>query len=62
MAKPTGVSGFFRVQTDAQGQISSGFIQTSYSAEKAEVEMQMVMAFIGSTNKLLASSNGSSVI
>ena len=59
MAKPTGVSGFFRAETDAQGQLSGRFVQTPYSAEKSEVEAQMVVAFIASMNKLLVLSNES---
>lgn len=56
MAKPSGVSGFFQVKVNQQGQISGTFQQTPYSAEKAEVELQMVIAFIASMNKHLAPS------
>ena len=56
MAKPSGVSGFFQVRVNEQGQITGTFEQTPYAAEKAEVELQMVTSFIASMNKHLASS------
>ena len=54
MAKPTGVSGSFRVHLGEDGQISGSFEQIPFSDAKAAVEKQMVERFIASMDKHLA--------
>lgn len=56
MAKPTGISGFFRVQVVSDGRVSGGFEQTHFSEDKALVEERIVDRFLASMNKHLASS------
>jgi hypothetical protein len=56
MVKPSGTSGFFQVRANEQGDISGAFVPTPYSTEKAEIERQMVVSFISSMNKNLATS------
>jgi hypothetical protein len=56
MAKPTGVSGSFRVHVGIDGQVSGSFEWVPFLAIKAAVEQQMVERFIASMNKRLAQS------
>jgi hypothetical protein len=56
MVKPSGTSGFFQVRANEQGDISGAFVPTPYSTEKAEIERQMIVSFISSMNKNLATS------
>jgi hypothetical protein len=37
MAKPSGISGFFREGMNAQGQVMGGFEQISFPQEKSEI-------------------------
>lgn len=53
MAKPTGITGFFRAQVTADGKVVGSFEKTPFSEGKAEVENQMVERFIASMNKHL---------
>ena len=56
MAKPTGVSGFFRIHVGSDGHASGSFEQIPFSATKAAVEQQMAERFIASMNEHLAKS------
>jgi len=53
MAKPTGVSGAYRVQVGPEGGVSGSFEQISFPPNKALVELEIVNRFFASMNKLL---------
>ncbi|HEV2840949.1 MAG TPA: hypothetical protein VGW39_06470 [Chthoniobacterales bacterium] len=50
MGKPTGTSGFFRVQVRSNGDVLGSFEKTAFPAEKSAVELQIVNRFIASMN------------
>jgi hypothetical protein len=54
MGKPTGTSGFFRVQANPDGTIAGSFHQIAYSKQKAEVELETARAFVNSMNRELS--------
>lgn len=59
MDKPSGISGFFRVQMNADGNVTGGFHQIPYSPTKSEVERSIATNFIASANKELVKSSES---
>lgn len=62
MAKPTGISGFFRVQTHPNGSVTGGFEQIPYSQKKEDVELATATAFIVSMDRELAKSGSKFLI
>jgi hypothetical protein len=48
--KPTGTSGFFRMQVDSDGRVVGSFEQIQFSAEKAAIEARIVDGFLASMN------------
>lgn len=50
MGKPTGTSGFFRVQARSDGDVVGSFERIAFSQEKAAVELQTADRFIASMN------------
>ena len=58
MTKPTGVRGYYRVQTDETGNVCGSFRQIPFSGEKADVEKHIVANFLTSVSKKLPDGEG----